>query len=287
MLGVSLVSVNKWERGASRPSPAQAQLILRLHRQVQAAPAVVQKLKSDGAIFASRGVRRRVKTMPLFEGLLPQVDLAEQSFPPVVKRLTQGHFFSTNGQQTLAQILARHTSAAPVAEAPPISGMSAGKNTYTYDAHTYHTKVPPQGIAELIKHYLPQGGLVLDPFAGSGMTGVACRANGYDSILNELSPAACFIADRFTSTIDPQLFEAGVTAVLRALQPLRENLYTTKCQECGQSTEILYTVWSYNVLCPHCNGEFLLWDHCRSYGKRVRACLKNKPTLCYSFGRET
>jgi len=270
VLGVSLVSVNKWERGSSRPSPDQTQLILRLHRQVQAAPAAVQQFKSEGAVFASRGVRRRATAMPLFDGLLPHVDVTEQSFPPIARRLTHDRFFSTQGQQTLAQILADHRSTAPIADTPPTSGMSAGKNTYTYDAHTYHTKVPPQGIAELVKHYLPRGGLVLDPFAGSGMTGVACRANGYDSILNELSPAACFIADRFTSTIDPHLFEAGVTAVLRALQPLRKDLYSTICRECGQSTEILYTVWSYNVLCPHCNKEFLLWDHCRSYGKRVR-----------------
>jgi DNA modification methylase len=148
--------------------------------------------------------------------------------------------------------------------------MSAGKNTYTYDAHTYHTKVPPQGIAELLLHYLPNGGLVFDPFAGSGMTGVAARANGYDCVLNELSPAACFIANRFTSYIEPQVFEAGVNAVLDELDPVRKKLYTTQCRECGRDTEILYTVWSYRVTCNHCQHEFLLWDHCRKYGRRVR-----------------
>ena len=149
--------------------------------------------------------------------------------------------------------------------------MSAGKNTYTYDAHTYHTKVPPQGIAELLTHYLPEGrGLILDAFAGSGMTGVAAQVTGHDSILNELSPAACFIADRFTNSIDPTLFEAGVNAILEATRDIRRRLYTTKCRECGSETEILYTVWSYKVLCDHCGSEFVLWDHCRKYGARVR-----------------
>jgi ribosomal protein S27E len=163
-----------------------------------------------------------------------------------------------------------HPIPATTVHEPPSNGMSAGKNTYTYDAHTYHTKVPPQGIAELLKHYLPEGGVLLDPFAGSGMTGVASRVLGYDCILNELSPAACFIANRFISYVEPAIFEAGVNAVLNELQDLRSNLYTTICRECGRATEILYTVWSYRVLCSSCGQEFLLWDHCRKYGKRSK-----------------
>jgi len=182
--------------------------------------------------------------MPLFDSLLPRVDLAASPFPPIIERVTRGRFFSPQGEHVLSDILCRCDAAAPTTDAPPLAGMSAGKNTYTYDAHTYHTKVPPQGIAELVKHYLPRGGLVIDPFAGSGMTGVACRANGYDCILSDLSPAACFIADRFVSSIDPSLLDAGVTVVLNELQPLRESLYTTTCRECGKATEILYTVWS-------------------------------------------
>jgi len=148
--------------------------------------------------------------------------------------------------------------------------MSAGKNTYTYDAHTYHTKVPPQGIAELLTHYLPEGGLVFDPFSGSGMTGVAAIANGYDCILNELSPAGCFISGRFTTAIDPRLFAAGVHEVLEELKEIRSFLYTTRCRECERNTELLYVVWSYKVICSECRHEFVLWDHCRSYGSRVR-----------------
>jgi len=271
LLGVSFVSINKWERGSSTPSPDQTQQILRLHEDVHAPAVGGRPYKAKDVVFASRGARGRSRgRMPLFDGLLEHVDIAATPAPPIIERVAQGRFFSLQGEQVLSDILHRHVLASPTADTPPSSGMSAGKNTYTYDAHTYHTKVPPQGIAELVKHYLPRGGLVVDPFAGSGMTGVACRANGYDCVLNELSPAACFIADRFVRSIDPALFEAGVRAVLDRLQPLRESLYTTTCRECGKATEILYTVWSYNVLCPHCDHEFLLWDHCRSYGTRVR-----------------
>jgi DNA modification methylase len=130
--------------------------------------------------------------------------------------------------------------------------------------------VPPQGIAELLTHYLPEGGLVFDPFSGSGMTGVAAIANGYDCILNELSPAGCFISGRFTTAIDPKLFTAGVNKVLEELKEIRSFLYTTRCRECGKNTELLYVVWSYKVICFKCQHEFVLWDYCRSYGSRVK-----------------
>jgi len=170
----------------------------------------------------------------------------------------------------LSDILLRRSKAAVTRDTPLDEEISAGKNTYTYDAHTYHTKVPPQGIANIISRYLPEGGVVLDPFAGSGMTGVAARYLGYDVILNELSPAACFIAHNFTRTIDTDEFNAAVSAVASRLADLRRKLYTTECRECGEDVEALYTVWSYQLECNHCSKTFVLWDHCRKYGNNVR-----------------
>ena len=46
-----------------------------------------------------------------------------------------------------------------------------GKNDPIYNAHSYHTKVPPRGIIPYILHYTRPGDLILDPFCGSGMTG--------------------------------------------------------------------------------------------------------------------
>lgn len=287
-LGVSLVSVSKWERGASLPGPAQAQRIIELGRSMSDPWDAHHVNTTTTSPFASRGVRRPTPKTPAMttSAVIPLLLFAENSeaddvpststllasapLVPILKRLTTGRYFSPAGEDALVALLQTHTQPADTAVDTPPAGMSAGKNTYTYDAHTYHTKVPPQGIAELLKHYLPTGGLVLDPFAGSGMTGVASRALGYDCILNELSPAACFIAERFTSQVNPATFAQATQAILDETQAVRAELYTTACRECGKVTEILYTVWSYRVLCSECNHEFLLWDVCRAYGKRVR-----------------
>ena len=260
LLGTSLVSVHRWLKGTARPSPA---MLLRIEAYYNSVDGIAEK----NGHFAGYGIN---KSLPLFESLLPNVKLTKNTLPPILSRISDGNFIGLTGSEDLRSALVRHHLPAKMASSPPVMGMSAGKNTYTYDAHTYHTKVPPQGIAELLNHYLPDGGLVLDPFAGSGMTGVAARTLGYDCILNELSPAAAFIANQFNAYIAPDLFESGIKAILQETQQVRNFLYSTTCRECGKPTELQYVVWSYHVVCPNCDNEFQLWDYCRSYGATVR-----------------
>ena len=53
--------------------------------------------------------------------------------------------------------------------------VSVGKTDAIYKAHSYHTKVPHLAIVPSILHYTKPGDVVLDGFAGSGMTGVAAQ----------------------------------------------------------------------------------------------------------------
>jgi DNA modification methylase len=73
--------------------------------------------------------------------------------------------------------------------------VSEGKHDPIYKAHTYHTKVPPKAIEKFIRHYTKPGDLVLDPYAGSGMSGVAGRLVGGRTVIQgDLAPAASHIA---------------------------------------------------------------------------------------------
>jgi DNA modification methylase len=153
----------------------------------------------------------------------------------------------------------------------PFSGnIRAGKNTYVYDAHTYHTKVPPEGIAKLIEHYTRAGEIILDPFCGSGMTGVAAGNLGRKALLSDLSPAAVFIASHLNSPIDADRYLKAVRTVLQEAADLEAQLYNTRCRTCGALTPALYMVWSYGVICPECEREFILWDVARDEKPSVR-----------------
>jgi hypothetical protein len=153
---------------------------------------------------------------------------------------------------------------------PPHTAICAGKNTYVYDAHTYHTKVPPQGIRLILEHYTDPGDTVLDPFCGSGMTGVAAVESGRRPILVDLSPAATFIAYNLLTPAPPTEYAAAVRAMLEASASLEAKLYATQCPSCHASTSSLYTVWSYTVACYSCGHEFQLWDEARDERPRSR-----------------
>ncbi|CAD7856079.1 MAG: FIG01164982: hypothetical protein [Olavius algarvensis Gamma 1 endosymbiont] len=254
------------------PSPRQKKRIFELFEKVQRGEILRKTpLILQNGTFASRGATRRAlkSEQPDLFTNHPLIELRKNPIPSILSFLKKGHSIS-NTQDCLQDILRNHPEPAKTVPNAQEFEVSAGKNTYTYDAHTYHTKVPPQGIVEFIEHYLPEGGLVFDPFSGSGMTGVAARIAGTDVVLNELSPAACFISYNFTESIPASDLGAAVKVILAAVDEVRKILYTTECRECGKDTEILYTVWSYHVLCPHCDDEFLLWDHCRKYGRTVR-----------------
>ncbi len=155
-------------------------------------------------------------------------------------------------------------------EEPYSQSISAGKNTYVYDAHTYHTKVPPQGIELLIDYYTRPGDVVLDPFCGSGMTGVAAAYKERKVILSDLSPAATFIAYNLNTPVDPAEYLEAAQQLLEDAEDLEHSLYDTRCRSCGKTVPMLYTVWSYGLVCNHCNREFLLWDVARDEQPRVR-----------------
>lgn len=74
-----------------------------------------------------------------------------------------------------------------------------GRNVWTIstrtDVRTAHDATMPLALAErCIKAGCPIGGIVLDPFAGSGTTGVAANKLGRDAVLIEINPEFVEIA---------------------------------------------------------------------------------------------
>src|SRR3989442_12933947 len=106
---------------------------------------------------------------------------------------------------------------------PPFTvDIKEGKNDPIYNAHSYHTKVPPRSIIPYILHYTEPGDVILDPFCGSGMTGVAAlmcanppeglrevlpeaRKGVRHILLNDLAPGACHIAYNYCNPVNPAL----------------------------------------------------------------------------------
>ncbi|MEM2112307.1 MAG: DNA methyltransferase, partial [Candidatus Bathyarchaeia archaeon] len=159
--------------------------------------------------------------------------------------------------------------------------VEAGKNTPIYNAHSYHTKVPYQGIIPFIEHYTEPGDLILDPFCGSGMTGVAALlapSGPRKVILNDLSPAAVHIARNYCTPCDVQKLKKEFERIKLAVKEEFDWLYETyhEDSETGEKipATIQYVIWSDVYRCQPkkrdpkkhpknpggCGAEIVLWD---------------------------
>jgi len=62
-----------------------------------------------------------------------------------------------------------------------------------YKIHPYYTKQPSNVVGEYIRHFCPEGGLVVDPFCGSGVTAIEALTNRRRTVCIDLDPLAVFI----------------------------------------------------------------------------------------------
>src|SRR5450759_2563358 len=148
--------------------------------------------------------------------------------------------------ENLAAFIAQHAHAYDAAtdayrRAPFAQPVKEGRSGAIYNAHSYHTKVPPQGIVPYIEHYTEAGDLILDPFCGSGMTGVAALMTGRNVVLNDLSPAAVHIARNYCTPVDITSLRAEFERIKAAVKDEFDWLYGTICDRCGAPATIQYT----------------------------------------------
>lgn len=182
---------------------------------------------------------------------------------------------------------------------PFTADVSEGKNDPIYNAHSYHTKVPHKAIMRYILHYTEPGDIVFDGFCGTGMTGVAAQMCGdrnavmelgyrvdqegliykaevseddqkttwipfsklgaRNAILNDLSPAATFIAANYNSPVNVSSFEQEAKKILSEVEKECGWMYETTHTD-GRMGKINYMVWSDVFICPECTNEVIFWE---------------------------
>jgi len=81
------------------------------------------------------------------------------------------------------------TTVQPIDRAFPAEKAKA----WHYKIHPYYTKQPSNVVGEYIRHFCPEGGLVADPFCGSGVTAIEALTNRRRAVCLDLDPLAVFI----------------------------------------------------------------------------------------------
>lgn len=181
---------------------------------------------------------------------------------------------------------------------PFAADVSEGKNDPIYNAHSYHTKVPHKAIMRYILHYTEPGDIVFDGFCGTGMTGVAAQMCGDRNVvmslgyqvkpdgtilqeetdkdgkktwkafsiiggrrtaLNDLSPAATFIAYNYNTPVDGDVFKIRYDQIISDFKKSTEYMWETLSSDGKTIGKINYTVWSDVYSCPECSGEIIYY----------------------------
>ncbi|WP_241985763.1 MULTISPECIES: DNA methyltransferase [Cryobacterium] len=130
--------------------------------------------------------------------------------------------------------------------------LSVGRSDPTYMAHAYLTKVPTPAIRPFIEAYSVPGGIVVDPFAGSGMTGVAAAMLGRKAHLSDISVLGQHIGRNFVNLVDKDYFLDQAAKVIAASKADLGDIYSVECAACGQDASLTKAVWSAIVECTAC-----------------------------------
>jgi len=118
-----------------------------------------------------------------------------------------------------SHIAASVTVVEPIRRAFPAEKAKA----WHYKIHPYYTKQPSNVVGEYIRHFCPEGGLVADPFCGSGVTAIEALANRRRAVCLDLDPLAVFIT-RMTclSPVDLITYWDAYRQVEKEMKPIVE-----------------------------------------------------------------
>ncbi len=147
-----------------------------------------------------------------------------------------------------------------------------GRGDPVYMAHGYLTKVPVPAIMPFIEAYTSPGDVVVDPFAGSGMTGVAAAALGRRARLFDISVLGRHIGQGYVNLVDRDLLVKQADEVVRLTRERLADAYGVTCQACGRTAHLVKTIWSFQVACSGCASPV-------SYYRAMEAAGWSKPAM--------
>jgi hypothetical protein len=116
------------------------------------------------------------------------------------------------------------------------------RTKHVHRLHPYLGKFIPQLVERLLGRYVPPGGHVLDPFAGSGTTLVQALESGYDATGIDVAAFNGLLMRVKTSTYDEFLLENELRDALgrRGLAAVPENGYVREWFSARAAAELMH-----------------------------------------------
>ena len=152
-----------------------------------------------------------------------------------------------------------------------------------YNCHAYLTKVPIGAIQPFIESFTEPGELVVDFFAGSGMTGLAALTLNRRAQLSDISVLGRHIANGYLTDVPAQTLLTAAAGVVQKARNAIGPMYATKRESDGATVEIVRTVWSFTYRCPECSETMVYMSHLDPHGRPPGTC----PSCGAAFARRS
>jgi DNA modification methylase len=135
-------------------------------------------------------------------------------------------------------------------------------HTPMYLWHKYWSRKTWNVVSEFIKTYCPEGGIVFDPFAGSGITAMEALKYGRRAIVCDLNPIATEIIRLTIKPVKEIELREAFERVEKKIKKKIESLYLTTCRNCSKEIVFDCAIWKEGKCieiryqsCPHCGDR--------------------------------
>jgi 16S rRNA G966 N2-methylase RsmD len=129
-----------------------------------------------------------------------------------------------------------------------------------YNAHGYLTKVPVDAITPYILAFTKPREVVVDMFAGSGMTAVAARLAGRSAVVSDISALGRHIGRGYLTEVAPQDLRLAAAQVMKNARARLGDLYLTRRATDGASVEFVRAIWSFVYACESCSADIVYYE---------------------------
>jgi putative DNA methylase len=121
-------------------------------------------------------------------------------------------------------------------------------------------------LAELVdrplgEHYFDShdlDGVILDPFMGGGTSLFEANRMGLSVIGYDTNPMSRWLVERELEQLDIDAFEREGEVIAGEVEEKLRDLYTTRCEECGEDVPVKFFMWVKTHVCE-CGEETLLF----------------------------
>lgn len=115
------------------------------------------------------------------------------------------------------------------------------QHTPAYTMHKFWARRSWIVFRTIIERFTRPGDIILDPFAGGGVTLVEGLIVRRKVVAVDLNPLACYIMRHEVEPLNIRDFEKAVFALKERLEPIMSKIYEAKCPECGSYAVVDWT----------------------------------------------